>query len=285
MTGQSLPGFLFEQRMTNQNIPKTFLSITNLGKPLDYFQVRRINRVGSLVLLILFLTGAALITLSAMAEALQAIRLHGPAMLDDKLAAPMGYAFIFFLAGLLAGWSAFTHWNMGVVTYEGGFAWCDRKGIQVWRWEELVSITSAITRVYTIGIYTGTTHIYTLSNCRSQRLVLSDSLRRVEQLAMNIERNTFPLLYAPAVDRYKAGKRLGFGPLLLSTEGIEIGKNTYPWQMLKEVSIHHGRLKVFGKEKGLIDGASLSVSTIPNVRVLLAIIHQVAGLKVDLKSG
>jgi hypothetical protein len=208
-----------------------------------------------------------------------ATRQHGPAMIDDKLPIPLAISIIMFALGLLAGWRAYANWNKGVATYERGFAYKDRKGLQTWRWEEVVSMTSAITRHYTHGIYTSTTHRYTLYNSQKQRLVLSDSVSKVEELAKDIDQNIFPLLYGPASDQYNAGQTIAFGPVAINNGGITIGKKTYPWTDVKEVTVHHGILKVSRKEGGWFSNARAPVSVIPNLRVLLAIIQQVVGLK------
>jgi hypothetical protein len=266
--------------MPNPQIPTTYLSLTSLGSQRGYYPVRKIYRLGSLILFILFLAGSAFFVVSGIYETILATRLHGPAMIDDKLADPLVFASILLMAGSLAGWNTYNLWNKGVMVFETGFTWRDRKGIQVWRWEELVSITSAITRHYTIGIYTGTTRVYTLYLRRHQCLRLSDCFSRVEQLAQELDRNTFPLLYGSSAECYNAGQTVTFGPLAINTEGMVIGKTAYPWTQVKEVSIHHGFLKIFGKEAGGFGGANVPVATIPNVRVLLAIIHQIVGLKV-----
>jgi len=265
--------------MNNPHIPKTFFSIIGLGVPRGYFPVNRWNRWGSLVFFIIFLVGALLVFLIGIYNTYVAYQQHGTVMIDDKLPTPLVITFILFAFGLLAGWRAYANWNKGVAMYERGFAYNDRKGIQVWRWEDVVSMTSAITRHYHSGIYTGTTHIYTLYNRKNRRLVLSDSISKVEELAKNIDEGIFPLLYARAADGYNAGQVVAFGPVTINTAGISIGRKTYSWPDVKEVSIHKGILKVSRKDGSWFSGASASAATIPNLRVLLAIIHQVVGLK------
>ena len=169
-------------------------------------------------------------------------------MIDDKLPVPLVIVFILVMFGLLAGWGAYANWKKGVVVCERGFAYNDRKGLQVWSWEDVVSMTSAITRHYTNGIYTGTTHVYTLFNRQNQRLVLSDSFGKVEELAKLIDESIFPRLYELAADQYNAGQAIISGPVAISKAGITISRKTYPWSDVKEVSIHRGILKVSGKK-------------------------------------
>jgi len=265
--------------MDDPQIPEAFTSAIGLGIPRGYYPVKKSYRWASLVACLVLLGGAVLVFLYGIYVTYLAYQLHGPAMIDDKLTGPSIVAFIMFGFGLLAGWGAYTNWKKGVAVYESGFAYKDRKGLQTWRWEDILSMTSAITRHYHNGIYTGTTHVYTLLNRQHQKLVLADSFTRVEEIAAAVETNIFPLLYPRAADQYNAGQMLGFGPVAISKQGLTIGKKTYPWTDVKQVSIHQGRLKVSRKDGGWFSGASAAVSVIPNLHVLLAIIQQVVGLK------
>lgn len=265
--------------MDDLQIPEAFISVTGLGARRAYFTIKNWNRWGSLVISLILVTGSVLVFLFGIYTTYLAYQRHGAAMIDDKLPGPLVIAFLLFALGMLAGWGAYANWNKGVAVCERGFALNNRKSLQVWRWEDVVSMRSAITRRYTYGIYTGTTHIYTLYNRQNQRLVLSDSLSSVEELANLIDQSIFPLLYEVAANQYNAGQEIFFGPVAISKAGITISKKTYPWKDVKEVSIHRGILKVSRKEGGLFSGASASTAAIPNLRVLLTIIHQVVGLK------
>jgi hypothetical protein len=267
--------------MKDPRVPQIYNSIIGMGASHSYFPVRNWNRRGSLAFCFLFLAGAVLVILYGVYQAILATRLHGPAMIDDKLTGPFGISLIMFALGLLAGWNAFVNWNKGIVVFERGFAYRDRKGFQIWQWEEIVSLTSAITRHYTNGIYTGTTHRYTLFNCQNVRLVLTDSFSKVEQLAQEIDENIFPILYGSAASQFNTGQALVFGPVVISKAGIVIGRKTYPWTDVREVSIQRGILKVSRKEGGWFRGARTAAALIPNLSVLLAIIHQVVDVKAD----
>jgi hypothetical protein len=72
-----------------------------------------------------------------------------------------------------------------------------------------------------------------------------------------------------------------FGPVAVSKAGIQIGKKTSPWMDVKQVSVQRGILKVAKKDGGRFSGASAAAASIPNLGVLLAIIHQT----VDAKTG
>jgi hypothetical protein len=266
--------------MNNPQFPKTFASMgSGLGAPKRYFPVKSMNRVGSLVIFFCLLGGSVLVFLYGLYVTYLAYQKHGPAMIDDVLTVPLIIAFAMFLLGLAKGWSVYTNWSKGVAVYDGGFAVRDRKGVQLWRWEDIVSITAAVTRHYPSGVSTGATHVYSLFNHRNQRLVLSDIYFKVEELAKVIQDNVFPILYDRASQQYNAGQVLVFGPVTIGKAGIQIGKKIYPWAEVQQVSIQQGILKVSQKDGSWFSGASASAYLIPNLNVLLNIIHQVVGLK------
>jgi hypothetical protein len=265
--------------MNGLQIPDAFISVIGLGPLRGYFPIRNRNRWSSLIFCLILLFAALLIFLFGVYDTYMAYQQHGPALIDDKLLVPLVTAIILFAFGMLVGWRAFASWNKAVAVYQNGFAYLDRKGLQVWRWADVSSMKSAITRHYTNGIYTGTTHIYTLANHQNQRLILSDPFTKVEELAKVIDESIYPFLYEQAADQYNSGQAIVAGPVAISKTGITIGRKTYPWMDVKQVSIQRGVLKVSKKEGGWFSGASASAAAIPNLRVLLTIIHQVVGLK------
>jgi hypothetical protein len=265
--------------MSDQPTSKAFLPVIGLGRQRSYFPARGWNRWGNLVLSFLLFSGALLAFGFGIYSTYLATRQYGSALIDDKLPAPLGLASILFLLGLWAGWNAYANWSRAVAVYENGFAYHDRNGLQIWRWDEIVSLTSAITRHYINGIYTGTTHRYTAVNSQGRRLILSNSISKVEELGKTIDENITPRLYAQAAGQYNNGQTIEFGPVTISKTGMDIGKKTYPWEEIKEVSIRQGVLKISRKNGGWFSKAGVSAAVIPNLRVLLAVLHQVVGLK------
>jgi len=263
-------------------IPKAFASVgSDLGAPRRYFPIKKLYRAGSLVTFFCLLGCSALVFLNGLSITYQAYQKHGPAMIEDSLTAPGMVALILFLAGLAAGWWAYTNWSKGVVVYERGLALHDRKGLRLWRWEQILSMTAAITHPFMGGTATGRLHAYHLVNRQNQRLVFNDLTYQVEELAKLVQTAIFPNLFDEAARQYNAGKELFFGPVSIDKGGIQIGDKTYAWGEVQAVSIQRGVLKVSKKEAPRFSGASAPASGIPNLNVLLEIIHQVAGLKTD----
>ncbi len=268
--------------MLTPSIPEGFPAImTGLGSPVRFFPVRKFNKIGNLMVCILLLLGALAVFLYGLYITYTAYLQHGAAVIGGKLTSPLLLAIGLLLLGLWAGWSAWSNWNRGVLLYEKGFVIRSRTGVQNWAWAEIASIKNRITRHYTNGIYTGTTHEYTLLNRQNEQLRMNDAFVKVEELANSVEQNVFPLLYEPAAQEYNEGKPLAFGPVIISKVGLHFGKRTIPWDEVKEVSLKRGELKVSRTNGGWLSGTNVPASAIPNLRVLLAILDQVVGLKAN----
>jgi hypothetical protein len=266
--------------MLPNTFPEAFTTtITGLGAPLRYYPIKNLNRVSSPVSAIVFMLGSIATFLYGAYRAYTAYSLHGLSVVDDELTWPLIIAFVLFLLSLVGVWSTYTGWKRGVGVYERGMAVRNHKGITMWPWADIVSLTAAVTRHYTNGIYTGTTHVYTIFNRKQEKLVLNDVFKNVDQLADEIAQKIFPLLYEPASEKFNTGQSLDFGPILISKTGLQIGKKTFAWAEVKDVSLQRGELKISRRDGGWFSGASVSAANIPNLPVLLVIIKQVVGLK------
>jgi hypothetical protein len=266
--------------MADPHFPKEFPSrVHGLGAPKRYFPVKNVYRIGAMIFSLMLLAAALLVFLYGLFVAFLAYQMHGPAMLDDKLIVPVLVAFALLVPGLAAGWMAYRNWHKGVAVYEGGIAIRDRNGIQSWRWEEIVSLTAAVTRHHFIGIETGTTHVYKLYNRQNQRFLFRDIYTNVEELAKAIQDGIFPSVYERAARQYAAGQKIIFGRVAISQSGIQIGKKTFPWSEVQQVSIQRGILKVAKRGSSWLGRANASAPAIPNLNVLLNIINQVVGIK------
>ncbi|MBN2387467.1 MAG: hypothetical protein JXB85_10635 [Anaerolineales bacterium] len=265
--------------MAVPQLPEAFISVFGLGSRQAFYRARQGRRVGNLVACILLLGAACGLLLYGLYAAYTGYQQHGPAMIDDRLLVPGILALICFSLGALAGWGAYANWNKAVALYADGLAYCDRKGMQSWQWRDVRQMFSAVTRHYTQGIYTGTTHVYTLHHRDGRRLVLNDAFKQVEEIAKAIDQHTFALLFEQAVQEYNAGQTLAFGPVTVNKGGILIGKKTYPWAEVQQVSIHQGFLRISKKGGGWFSGASASAASIPNLLVLLNIINQQVGVR------
>lgn len=264
--------------MDNPQFPEVFRSAPGLGALLGYYPIKNLNRWGGLIAMGVCLCGAVAAGLYAVYEA-YLWSPYGAVMIQDRMTIPLAISGVLLLIAGLAGWGAYASWVKGIAFYEGGVAYRSRKGIQAWRWEDVDRFYTAITRHYSSGIYTGTTHVYTLFNHMKKRLVLNDAYARVEDLGQRVEHNLFPRLYEHALNRYNAGETLDFGPVVLSKTGIRIGKKVCPWDEVQQVSLRRGILRISKRDGGRFRGMYAAASAIPNLRVLLSLMDQIVGSK------
>jgi hypothetical protein len=209
---------------------------------------------------------------------------NGPALfetrLGDEILPPFFIGVFFGFVGVLLVWNAYANWQKGAALYKNGFAYRDRKGVQAWTFAQVTGMTSAVTKRYTNGIYSGTTHVYTLWNKENKKLVLNDALADVEDLANQVRQGIFPHLYQQAADTYNTGQPVQFGKLVISkANGIQFGKKSYPWDAIKEVTIQRGYLQIAKKDGGWFSGVNVAVSGIPNLEVFLSMVDQIIGIQ------
>jgi hypothetical protein len=266
--------------MTVSQIPETFSEVFGLGSPLAFYPAKKGSRWGILTVVIFLFAGTGVALLWGAYYAYTRYLKFGPAIVVSSLAGPWILAGILFLIALVLTWSVYSNWRKAAVVYQNGLAYRDRKGLRSWRWDEVNSLTSAVTKHYTNGIYTGTTHVYTLIKKDGEKLVLNDTIGNIEELAATINKHIFPLLYEEFAQAYNQGQVCLFGPVKLSkANGIQIGKKVYPWNEVMQVAIQKGVLSVKKKDGGWFSGASTPASSVPNLQVMLSIIDQVVGLK------
>ncbi len=266
--------------MTALQIPDAFSEVFGLGAPTMVYSAKKGSRWGALLVMLLLFAGAGGALLWGAYNAYTRYLKFGPAIVVSSLTGPWILAGALFLIGLVISWSTYSNWKKAAVVYKNGMAYRDRKGLRAWRWDEFGSMTSAVTKHYTNGIYTGTTHVYTLIKTDGEKFVLKDTIAKVEDLAAEIRQNIFPLLYDIYAQAYNEGKPCAFGPVKLSkADGIQVGKKVYPWDEVEQVGIQKGTLSVKKKGGRWFSGASATAASIPNLEVMLSIVDQVVGLE------
>ncbi|HLF91491.1 MAG TPA: DUF6585 family protein [Anaerolineales bacterium] len=269
---------------SNSQIPAQFSSVFGVGSPKQIFLVKKSSKWGSLIAGVIFAGLAGIGFIAGAFITYQNINQFGPAttqqQIQNILFPTVCVTGILFLIGIAGLWSAFNNWQKAVVTYQDGLGYSDNKGVRTLRWDQVAGMTSAVTKHYRNGIYTGTTHLYTLWDRDGKKLVLNDVFPKVEDLANIIRQGTFPHLYKAAADNYNAGKTVQFGPVTIGKmDGITVQKKSYKWEEVEQVSLHQGFLKVAKKGGGWFSGANAAIAAIPNYEVLISIINQVVGVK------
>jgi hypothetical protein len=267
------------QTSISQQLPEQFSSVMGLGVPVGIFAPSKTSRWGSAIFGMLLLGGSALTVLGGIFYAYDQADKHGSAFFQRAIGTPLIIAAIMFVIGAALAYSAFNNWNKAAVLYEKGLAYQDNKGMQMLRWEEIVYFFFSITKHYRNGVYVGTTYIYTLQKADNSRVLLNNALAKVQDLGNAIEKAVFPIQYQRIVEQLKLGQPVSLGPVLLNKDGIGIGKKSFVWPEVEQVGIQNGYINVKKKNGGWFSGASIPVSSIPNLQAMLAVVDQIVKVK------
>lgn len=264
------------------NTPQDSPQIFGYGAIKNTYPVRKATKWSSAILAIVFLLGAVIVFGFGAIDTFTRWQKYGSAIIWKTISGPLLITAVLFILGVLLAWLAFTNSKKQVVIYDQGFSYQNHRGITTCRWEEVDNLLAAVTRHYTNGIYTGTTHVYTIQKGDGKKIVINDTITNVEIIATQIKQGIYPVLYQKNAQAYNSGKHLVFGPITLSkVEGVIIGKKQFPWDQIAQVRINKGSLNFAKKGGGWFSGATAPVSAIPNLEVLLSIIDQAVGVKVN----
>jgi hypothetical protein len=195
---------------------------------------------------------------------------YGLMRVDDAVWVPLIGACLALVIGILAVFNAWRIWPLAAVLYEEGFAVNRRQGLQTVRWNQISWVKQAVTKHYYNGIYTGTTHLYTIETRDNLRVKLDDQFTKVEDLGRAIQQGTTNALFPQYVQALQSGQRLTFGPLSLDAQKLYSGAKEMPWSEIKAISLNKGTISV-KKDKGWFNWATVTVPQIPNFFIFIEI--------------
>ncbi len=266
-------------------LPKEFAAVKRLGTPLELYPLhsRFLRRWGNFIIGMLILLGAIGTLLYGLWITVQDYYIYGPAILLRTLSLPTIIALVLFVAGSLALAAAYRNWLKSAVLYEGGMAFADRHGLRAWRWDEIEELHSSVTRHYFSAIYTGTSHRYIVTHRDGHMVTLDDDLQRVDRLAANLRERLVPVLYQRSAEAFNRGQEVTFGPVTVSKAvGLGAGKKAYLWTEIAAVAVKDGYLRVIpaGNKTGP-RSLALPVAQIPNLEVLVSLVDQIVGVKIE----
>jgi len=201
---------------------------------------------------------------------------HGPAVVWQTLLPPAGLGLMLLLIGGILFGRALIRKGKSLAIYDQGFVLRSRNTDESWRWDEVASIRTALTRRSIAGIHAGTRHTYTLVRRDGERIILDDSLAGVEVLADKIRDKVLPMLYARFAPSLASGQELAFGPVQICRDkGIQVRQKKLAWKVVRQAKVENGVLTITaGDEQKTLHRVKIPVAEVPNVDILLAIIQQ-----------
>jgi hypothetical protein len=250
--------------MLTNDSNSTFASVIGLGAYKNEYRNTGSRRWIGLIFGLLCLLVTPVLLLLAVYVAIQAYNNGGLYRVADALAAPLVFALIAFIIGALIVFNAFRSWGLAAALFENGVAYQTRTVLQQAAWSDVTAVWQRVTRHYTNGIYTGTTHVYTVQTNTGQKIVLDDRLGKgVEELGNAVQRGASNALYPRYWTAIQNGQRVDFGALALDNQKLYAGKKELSWNEIKAVKINKGLISV-KKDKGWFNWASVTVPQIPN---------------------
>jgi hypothetical protein len=249
--------------MTNDtNSP--FASVIGLGKlKAEYKNAGRRRWIG-LIFGVLCLLASPVLLLVTLYVAYDAYTNSGLYRVAEYTVVPLIITLTAFAIGVGVVISAWRSWRLTAALFENGVAYQSRTGIQQASWSDVTAVWQRVTRHYTNGIYTGTTHNYTVQTNTGQKIVLDDRLGKgVEELGKAVQNGASNALFPRYWTAIQNGQRVDFGPLAMDNQKLYAGKKELPWNEIKAVKINKGQISI-KKDKGWFSWASVTVPQVPN---------------------
>ena len=182
----------------------------------------------------------------------------------DNAVLPLIGTLLAFVIGVAVVVNAWRNWRLAAALYDSGVAYQSRTGVQQVNWADVTAVWQRVTRHYTNGVYTGTTHVYTIQTNTGQKIVLDDRLGKgIEDLGKAVQRGASNALFPRYFTAVQNGQRIDFGPLAMDNQKLYAGKKELPWGEIKAVKISKGQISI-QKDKGWFNWASVTVPQVPN---------------------
>jgi hypothetical protein len=168
---------------------------------------------------------------------------------------------------------AYKYWGSAVAVFHDGLAVARWEDVRQIPWEEVTAVWQNITKHYTNGVYTGTSHQYTIQLTDDTKYTFDDKYKDIETLGKVIQTNVTKALYPNYIAALKAGSRLEFGPLAMDYNKLYHGKKELNWDQVQSLKIQGGYVSV-KQEQGWFRWAKVGVPQIPNFFILYALLKE-----------
>ncbi len=248
--------------MSDPNSP--FAGVIGLGNLKGEFKNAGRRRWVGIVFGVLFVLAAPALLLVAAYVGYDTYNNSGLNRVAENVAFPLIMALAAFVIGASILISIWRNWRIAAALYENGIAYQSRTDMQQTSWSDVTAVWQSVTKHYTNGIYTGTTHRYTIQTNTGQRIVLDDRLgKKVEELGKAVQSAASNALYPRYWTAIQNGQRVDFGPLAMDNQKLYAGKKELRWDEIKAVKINKGLISI-KKDKGWFSWATVTVPQIPN---------------------
>jgi len=207
-----------------------------------------------------------------------AYRHYGPVAISRWTAPALWAVICFSLVGLFGLLSAVRSKNLRVSLHTSGMTFVRGRRHQTILWKEINSIHTTAVRYGLLSLVWGaeTTLILHTNNRRIIRL--TQVLNDLSSLAETVKHHVYPGLLTEYRQIISQGGSLPFGPLLLTPDGVQRGREFLSWQDIGKISLERGRLRIPSRQNRKSSQIRVPVRQVPNIDLCVQLIqHLTAG--------
>jgi hypothetical protein len=263
--------------MNNPDSP--FASVIGLGALKSEYSTGGRGRWTTVIFGGLFLAVAPVLLLVAAYVAYDNVTNYGSLRLWRNVPLPLVCAGGAGLLGAGILFSTWRNWRLAAALYENGVAFVGQQGLRQFAWPDVTGVWQRVTKHYTNGVYTGTTHSYTVQTNTGEKIVLDDRLgKKVEELGNAVQSGVTNSLLPRYWQSLQTGQKLDFGPLAMDREKLYAGKKELRWDEIKAIKIDKGTVSI-RKDQSWLNWANATVPQIPNFFVFLELVGRFAKIE------
>jgi hypothetical protein len=157
--------------------------------------------------------------------------------------------------------------NLRVYTFTEGLIRAKGKALDVIRYDQVAQVFFISRK----GSYGTVSYTLTLVRSDGARFKISNTIQYINTLGSTVQSEVVRRHMPQALQAFKAGNTLSFGPLTVNTQGIGNGRGILPWNMVQPIILQRGFLivKQIGQNSNF---ARVKVTEVPNLPVFLGIV-------------
>lgn len=163
--------------------------------------------------------------------------------------------------------SALRACNLRVYLFQNGFVYARGHRLDVVRWDQVRFVWQRITRSYGRMWYR-----YTIERSDGAAFKLNSTLKNAGTLGQHIQQVVTQLHLPQAIAAYNTGNTIPFGPLSVSLQGLNNGKEVLPWNQQQNMLLKRGYLLI-RKQGRNRNWARVAVARIPNYLVFIKLVN------------
>ena len=172
--------------------------------------------------------------------------------------------------------------GMRVFVCADGIARLQKGQIEVMRWEDVNAVRRVVNAKNQELVISSAAQLL-LVDREGRQMVFNETVSDLGELRRMVEEQTLKFMLLPAVEAFQGGAVIGFGEISVGREGLQIGRETLPWELFDSAEVAKGRLVIYDSSNGKKRFGQVDVSKVPNVHVLLALAEYVRTHQTDFQ--